>query len=103
MNANTHTSCNSASSLFHIQDACDENSWDRVGDEKMYPISNSCGQLGQSYQVREEGRFYHAHPCSKHFACAIIAQNISLRSLSLFRTITAVKRKSIWNVKSTLT
>ena len=36
-------------------DACDENSWDRVGADEMYPISNACGQLGQSYQVR---RFY---------------------------------------------
>lgn len=34
-------------------DACDENSWDRVGDDLMYPISNACGQLGQSYQVSE--------------------------------------------------
>ena len=31
-------------------DACDENSWDRVGVDMMYPLSNSCGQLGQSYQ-----------------------------------------------------
>jgi hypothetical protein len=41
-------------------DACDENSWDRVGDMKMYPISNACGQLGQSYQdyhCKEEERF----------------------------------------------
>lgn len=41
-------------------DACDENSWDRVGDLKMYPISNACGQLGQSYQdyyCKEEERF----------------------------------------------
>ena len=28
--------------------ACDENSWDLVNG--MYPLSNSCGQLGQSYQ-----------------------------------------------------
>ncbi len=28
--------------------ACDENSWDTVGGK--YPLSNSCGQLGQSYQ-----------------------------------------------------
>lgn len=41
-------------------DACDENSWDRVGAMKMYPISNACGQLGQSYQdyhCKEEERF----------------------------------------------
>ena len=29
-------------------DACDENSWDAVGGK--YPLSNACGQLGQSYQ-----------------------------------------------------
>jgi hypothetical protein len=28
--------------------ACDENSWDRPNGQ--YPLSNSCGQLGQSYQ-----------------------------------------------------
>jgi len=28
--------------------ACDENSWDMVGGG--YPLSNACGQLGQSYQ-----------------------------------------------------
>ena len=28
--------------------ACDENSWDRINGK--YPLSNSCGQLGQSYQ-----------------------------------------------------
>ena len=28
--------------------ACDENSWDLVNG--IYPLSNSCGQLGQSYQ-----------------------------------------------------
>mmetsp|Transcript_18086 Transcript_18086/g.36313 ORF Transcript_18086/g.36313 Transcript_18086/m.36313 type:complete len:970 (+) Transcript_18086:107-3016(+) len=41
-------------------DACDENSWDRVGDKKMYPIANACGQLGQSYQdyhCKEDERF----------------------------------------------
>lgn len=35
-------------------DACDENSWDRVGDRLMYPIANACGQLGQSYQVSKD-------------------------------------------------
>jgi len=30
-------------------DACDENSWDLVAGR--YPLANSCGQLGQSYQV----------------------------------------------------
>jgi len=29
-------------------DACDENSWDSVGG--LYPISNACGQFGQTYQ-----------------------------------------------------
>ena len=29
-------------------DACDENNWDLVNNR--YPIANSCGQLGQSYQ-----------------------------------------------------
>ncbi len=29
-------------------DVCDENSWDLINGR--YPISNSCGQLGQSYQ-----------------------------------------------------
>eukprot|EP00804_Cyclotella_cryptica_P016210 CCRYP_005703-RC/>CCRYP_005703-RC protein AED:0.08 eAED:0.08 QI:0/1/0.83/1/1/0.83/6/2124/165 len=29
-------------------DACDENSWDLVNGK--YPLSNACGQLGQSYQ-----------------------------------------------------
>ena len=28
--------------------ACDENSWDLING--IYPLSNSCGQLGQSYQ-----------------------------------------------------
>merc|ERR1711916_65015 len=31
--------------------ACDENSWDLVGGK--YPISNACGQLGQSYEDYE--------------------------------------------------
>jgi hypothetical protein len=30
--------------------ACDENSWDLFGPANKYPVSNSCGQLGQSYQ-----------------------------------------------------
>lgn len=29
-------------------DACDENSWDMVNG--VYPLSNACGQLGQSYE-----------------------------------------------------
>ena len=31
-----------------MYDACDENSWDLVNGK--YPLSNACGQLGQSYQ-----------------------------------------------------
>lgn len=31
-----------------LYDVCDENNWDLVGG--VYPASNSCGQLGQSYQ-----------------------------------------------------
>ena len=30
-------------------DACDENSWDLVGGK--YPLSNACGQLGQSVSI----------------------------------------------------
>ena len=30
-------------------DACDENNWDII--DGKYPLSNACGQLGQSYQV----------------------------------------------------
>jgi len=36
-------------------DACDENSWDQYND--AYPLSNACGQLGQSYQD---------HRCPEH-------------------------------------
>eukprot|EP00808_Paulinella_micropora_P019481 g65235.t1 len=32
-----------------MYDACDENNWD-LGDGGVYPASNACGQLGQSYQ-----------------------------------------------------
>ena len=32
-----------------MYDACDENNWDIIVDGK-YPLSNACGQLGQSYQ-----------------------------------------------------
>ena len=44
-------------------DACDENSWDFVGGR--YPLSNSCGQLGQSYQD------YHCSEEEKHMECPV--------------------------------
>jgi len=46
-------------------DACDENSWDRVGDLLMYPLSNACGQLGQSYQD------YHCSEEEAHMECVV--------------------------------
>ena len=45
--------------------ACDENSWDRVGEDLMYPISNSCGQLGQSYQD------YYCKDDERHYECEV--------------------------------
>ena len=44
-------------------DACDENSWDLVGGK--YPLSNACGQLGQSYQD------YHCSEEEKHMECSV--------------------------------
>eukprot|EP01082_Thalassiosira_pseudonana_P008732 g7735.t1 g7735 contig26:157307-158408(+) len=44
--------------------ACDENNWDLVGGD-TYAISNSCGQLGQSYQD------YHCPPAEKHMECPV--------------------------------
>ena len=44
-------------------DACDENSWDLI--EGKYPLSNACGQLGQSYQD------YHCSPEEKHMECPV--------------------------------
>ena len=46
-----------------IYNACDENSWDAVGGG--YPLSNSCGQLGQSYQD------YHCSDHEKHMECPV--------------------------------
>ena len=43
--------------------ACDENSWDLV--DGKYPISNACGQLGQSYQD------YHCPAHEKHMECPV--------------------------------
>ena len=62
----------------------------------MYAISNSCGQLGQSYQVR------------KGHSPSFFEVDITLNALfSLVghcvapsRTITAVRRKSTWNARS---
>jgi len=42
-------------------DACDENSWDIVNTK--YPVSNACGQLGQSYQD------YNCPSHESHMAC----------------------------------
>lgn len=44
-------------------DACDENSWDLVNGS--YPLSNSCGQLGQSYQD------YTCSAAEAHMACDV--------------------------------
>jgi len=43
--------------------SCDENSWDLVGGK--YPLSNACGQLGQSYQ------HYHCSPEEAHMECPV--------------------------------
>ena len=58
-------------------DACDENSWDRVGDMKMYPISNACGQLGQSYQD------YHCKEEERFMECEVDV-NMSIEAVSRF-------------------
>mmetsp|Transcript_13404 Transcript_13404/g.21827 ORF Transcript_13404/g.21827 Transcript_13404/m.21827 type:complete len:173 (-) Transcript_13404:274-792(-) len=44
-------------------DACDDNSWDSLDME--YPLSNACGQLGQSYQN------YHCHNHECHMECKV--------------------------------
>jgi hypothetical protein len=44
-------------------DACDENNWDYF--DKVYPLSNACGQLGQSYQD------YHCPDHEKHMECEV--------------------------------
>ena len=43
--------------------ACDENNWDLL--EGIYPLSNACGQLGQSYQD------YHCSQEEKHMECPV--------------------------------
>lgn len=67
-------------------DACDENSWDRVGSMEMYPISNSCGQLGQSYQD------YHCSDEEKHMECPVDPE----------MTITAVTHAKWWGAPGPL-
>mmetsp|Transcript_5452 Transcript_5452/g.12613 ORF Transcript_5452/g.12613 Transcript_5452/m.12613 type:complete len:393 (+) Transcript_5452:97-1275(+) len=44
-------------------DACDENSWDYIN--MQYPLANSCGQLGQSYQD------YHCPEHQRHMECKV--------------------------------
>jgi len=46
-------------------DACDENNWDYLskGALTVYPLSNACGQLGQSYQD------YHCPAHQRHMEC----------------------------------
>jgi len=68
-------------------DACDENSWDRVGDDLLYPLSNACGQLGQSYQD------YHCTDDERHMEC----------SVDLDMTITAVTNARWWGAPGPLT
>jgi len=67
-------------------DACDENSWDRVGSDLMYPLSNACGQLGQSYQD------YHCSEEEKHMECEVDPQ----------MTITAVTNAKWWGAPGPL-
>ena len=43
--------------------ACDENSWDLVNG--VYPVSNACGQLGQSYQD------YNCQASEAHMQCEV--------------------------------
>ncbi|KAL7526856.1 hypothetical protein ACHAXR_001684, partial [Thalassiosira sp. AJA248-18] len=54
-------------------DACDENSWDLVGGK--YPLSNACGQLGQSYQD------YHCSPEEAHMECPVDL-NMSIKGVT---------------------
>ena len=44
-------------------DVCDENNWDIV--DKLYPLANSCGQLGQSYQD------YNCPQGEEHMQCEV--------------------------------
>jgi len=53
-------------------DVCDENSWDLVNG--VYPASNACGQLGQSYQD------YTCSVADKHMECPL---NSSMEATAL--------------------
>ena len=65
-------------------DACDENSWDLVNGK--YPLSNSCGQLGQSYQDN------HCSAEEAHMECAV----------DLDMEITAVTHAKWWGAPAPL-
>jgi len=52
-------------------DACDENSWDII--DGLYALSNSCGQLGQSYQD------YKCSPGEEHMECPV-DPNMSIKA-----------------------
>lgn len=52
-------------------DACDENSWDVI--DGLYALSNSCGQLGQSYQD------YKCSPDEEHMECPV-DPNMSIKA-----------------------
>jgi len=67
-------------------DACDENSWDRVGADLMYPVANACGQLGQSYQD------YQCSEEERHMECEVDPQ----------MTITAVTNAKWWGAPGPL-
>lgn len=54
-------------------DACDENSWDLVGGK--YPLSNACGQMGQSYQD------YYCSDEEKHMECQV-DKNMSITAVT---------------------
>ena len=53
--------------------ACDENSWDLLDME--YPLSNACGQLGQSYQN------YHCPDHERHMECKV-DPNMSIKGVN---------------------
>ena len=54
-------------------DACDENSWDYY--DSQYPLSNACGQLGQSYQD------YHCPEHERHMECEV-DPNMSIKGVT---------------------
>ena len=76
-------------------DACDENSWDLVGGK--YPLSNACGQLGQSvsisivvdysslvcvsYNIIYHGPYSHSCIALCHYALAFVISTVSRLSL----------------------